>query len=102
MRTFWFVAGTAAGAYATARARRMAEAVSRDGIHDRLTGWFAGAAVLREEVRAGMEEKEGELRERLQLGARSQPAITARRAPQADSTAPVRRLPSLGDRGATP
>ena len=77
MRTFWFVAGTAAGVYAGSRARRAVEALTVDGVHDRLTGWFAGAAVLREEARAGMVEKEAELRAQLQLPAGEQAAITA-------------------------
>lgn len=64
-RGVWFVAGSAAGVYATAKVRRAAEALTVDGIHDRLTGWFAGARVLREEVRAGMAEKEVELRARI-------------------------------------
>ena len=41
---------------------RRVEAVTFDGVHDRLTGWFAGAAVLRSELAAGMDEKEAELR----------------------------------------
>ena len=77
MRTMWFVAGTVAGVYAGARVRRVAEAVTVDGIHDRLTGWFAGAAVLQEELRAGMEEKETELRDRLQLDLAGRPALPA-------------------------
>jgi hypothetical protein len=68
MRALWFVAGTAAGVYVTAKTRRAAEALTVDGIHDRLTGWFAGARVLSEEVRAGTAEKETELRSRLALG----------------------------------
>ena len=64
-RGLWFVAGTAAGAYATAKARRAAEALTVDGIHDRLTGVFAGARVLREELRLGREEKQAELRTRI-------------------------------------
>jgi hypothetical protein len=67
MRGLWFVAGTAAGVYATAKARKAAEALTVDGIHDRLTGWFAGARVLSEELRAGTAEKETELRARLSL-----------------------------------
>ena len=91
MRTLWFVAGTAAGVYASTRARRAAEALTVDGIHDRLTGWFAGAAVLRAEVREGMQEKESELRERLELSGHARPAIAA--APeQHGRVAPVRRL----------
>ena len=64
-RGFWFLAGSAAGVYATAKARRAAEALTVEGVHDRLTGWFAGARVIREELRAGREEKETELRARL-------------------------------------
>ena len=65
MRPLWFLAGTAAGVYATAKARRAAEALTVDGVHDRLTGWFAGARVLGEELRAGAAVKESQLRDRL-------------------------------------
>ena len=64
----WFLAGGAAGVYATSKVRRLAEALSYDGVHDRLTGWFAGARVVRDELRAGIVEKETELLERLALG----------------------------------
>ena len=67
MRAFWFAAGTAAGVYATTKARRAAEALTVDGIHDRLTGWFAGARVLGEEMRAGYLDKETELHSRMAL-----------------------------------
>lgn len=91
MRTLWFVAGTAAGVYVAGQARRAVEAVTFDGVHDRLTGWFAGAAVLRSELAAGMAEKEAELRERLQLPAtsatRPRPALTT-----GEGLAPVREL----------
>ena len=76
MRALWFAAGTAAGVYATAKARRAAEAVTVDGIHDRLTGWFAGARVLRDELRSGAVEKETELRGRLALVPDGTAAIT--------------------------
>jgi Trm5-related predicted tRNA methylase len=65
MRVLWFAAGTAAGVYASTKVRRTAEALTVDGIHDRLTGWFAGARILGEELRAGAREKETELRGRL-------------------------------------
>jgi hypothetical protein len=68
VRAVWFLAGGAAGAYATTRVRRVAEALSYDGVHDRLTGWFAGARVVRDELRVGMAEKKDELHERLALG----------------------------------
>jgi len=67
-RGLWFLAGTAAGVYATAKVRRAAEAFTVDGLHDRLTGWFAGARVLGDEIDAGRRVKETELRERLSLG----------------------------------
>lgn len=67
MRALWFAAGTAAGVYATTKVRRTAEALTVDGIHDRLTGWFAGARVLREEMRAEAQAKETDLRARLAL-----------------------------------
>lgn len=65
MRVLWFVAGTAAGVYATVKIRHAAEALTVEGMHDRLTGWFAGARVLQDEVRTGMAEKETDLRARL-------------------------------------
>ena len=80
MRVLWFAAGTAAGVYATTKARRAAEALTVDGIHDRLTGWFAGARVLTDELRAGAAAKETELRDRL--------------APVPDGTDNVRQLSS--------
>ena len=65
MRVLWFAAGTAAGVYASTKVRRAAEALTVDGVHDRLTGWFAGARVLTDELRAGALEKETELRGRV-------------------------------------
>ncbi len=91
MRTLWFVAGTAAGVYVAGQARRAVEAVTFDGVHDRLTGWFAGAAVLRAELAAGMQEKEEELRDRLALA----PARRPDALPELESAAalaPVREL----------
>ncbi|HET7734834.1 MAG TPA: DUF6167 family protein [Nocardioidaceae bacterium] len=61
----WFIAGSAAGAYAVTRARRTAEIFTYDGLHDRLSGLFVGARIFASEVRAGAAEKESELRERL-------------------------------------
>lgn len=64
----WFVAGSAAGAYAVVRARRVAEAFTYDGIHDRLSGLFVGARIFATEVKRGAGEKEAELRARLEPG----------------------------------
>ena len=63
-RGFWFVAGAGAGVYVMVKARRAAEAFTPDGLRDRLDGLQVGAQLFAEEVRAGMTEREGELRER--------------------------------------
>ncbi len=92
MRTLWFVAGTAAGVYVAGQARRAVEAVTFDGVHDRLTGWFAGAAVLRAELAAGMVDKEGELRARLALAPATAPAPTRAALLPGEHTSVVREL----------
>ena len=76
-RTFWFVAGAGAGAYALTRARRAAESLTADGIRDRLSGLAVGARMFRDEVAAGQAEKETELRERLGLVPHGLPELTA-------------------------
>jgi hypothetical protein len=64
-RGIWFVAGAGAGVYAMVKARRAAETFTPEGVRDRLAGLSLGAHLFGEEVRAGMTEKETELRERL-------------------------------------
>jgi len=66
-RPLWFVAGAGVGVYAAARARRVAEALTADGLRDRLRGWQAGARLFAEEVHQGRTERETELREQLGL-----------------------------------
>ena len=65
-RGFWFVAGAGAGIYVMVKARRAAETFTPEGMRDRLSGLGMGAHMFAEEVRAGMAEKETELRERLE------------------------------------
>ena len=64
-RTIWFVAGAGAGVYVMVKARRAAETFTPDGLRDRVAGLSVGAHLFAEEVRAGMTEKETELRETL-------------------------------------
>jgi hypothetical protein len=64
-RGLWFVAGAGAGIYAVVKARRAAETFTPEGIRDRMAGLGVGAHLFAEEVRAGMTEKETELRDRL-------------------------------------
>jgi hypothetical protein len=83
-RTFWFVAGAGAGAYALTRARRVAESLTADGLRDRVSGLAVGARMFRDEVAAGQAEKETELRERLGLVPTGIPELGSR--PRSTST----------------
>jgi hypothetical protein len=76
-RTLWFVAGAATSAYAIVRARRAAEAMTPDGMRDRLAGLTLGAQLFGDEVRTEMVVRESELRERLGLGLDGTPQIHA-------------------------
>ena len=74
-RGFWFVAGAGAGVYAMVRGRRAAEALTADGLRDRLSGLEVGARIFREEVAQGRVEKETELRERYGLAPHGRPQL---------------------------
>jgi hypothetical protein len=74
-RGFWFVAGAGAGVYVVVRARRAVEAFSPDGLRDRVAGLGVGAQLFADEVRAGMTERETELRERLGLALHGPPEL---------------------------
>ena len=63
-RGLWFVAGAGAGIYAMIRGRRAAEAMTADGLHDRMEALFLGARLFRDEVAQGTAARETELRER--------------------------------------
>jgi len=77
-RSLWFVAGAGAGVYAMTRARRAAEALTVDGLRDRVGAIVVGARLLRDEVVNGHDEKETELRERLGLVPHGMPELTSR------------------------
>ncbi len=66
-RSLWFVAGAGAGIYAVVRARRAAEALTADGMKDRLGAAAVGLRMFRDEVAHGKAEAETDLRERLGL-----------------------------------
>ncbi|SDR92573.1 hypothetical protein SAMN04488570_0736 [Nocardioides scoriae] len=76
-RGVWFVAGAGAGVYAMARARRLAEAFTPEGLRDRVAGLTLGAQLFAEEVRTGRDEKETELRHRLGLTLDGPPELDA-------------------------
>ncbi len=63
-RAVWFVGGAAVGVYAMVRGRRVAEALTAEGLRMRMQALALGARLFREEVATGRAEKEAELRER--------------------------------------
>ena len=67
-RAVWFVAGATTGVYAMVKARRVAEALTPEGLRDRLAGLSLGAQLFTEEVRTEMAARENDLRNRLGLG----------------------------------
>jgi hypothetical protein len=77
-RGLWFVAGAGAGIYAIVRARRAAEVFTPEGLSDRLAGLAVGARLFSDEVRAGMVEKENEVRQRVDLALHGTPPPGAR------------------------
>ena len=76
-RGLWFVAGAGAGVYAMARARRVAEAFTSDGLADRWHALSLGARMFRDEVAQGQAEAETQLRERFGLVPHGVPELSA-------------------------
>jgi hypothetical protein len=66
-RGLWFVAGAAGGIYVMIRGRRAAEALTVDGLQDRLNGLAVGVRMFGEEVAEGKAEAETTLRKRFSL-----------------------------------
>jgi hypothetical protein len=64
-RTVWFAAGTAAGVYAAARARRAAYRVSMPGLVDQAAALGMGWRAFATELRDGMARHEHEVAVRL-------------------------------------
>ena len=95
-RSLWFVAGAGAGVYAIIRVRRAAESLTADGLRDRLRGVGVGARLFREEVRAGQEEREAELRERFGLVPDDHSRTQTRVPPPAPRTPAQSRRPEEG------
>jgi len=80
-RTLWFVAGAATSAYAITKARRAAEALTPEGMRDRLAGLSLCAQLFTDEVRSEASGKESDLRQRLGLLADDGVAIDTGSAP---------------------
>jgi hypothetical protein len=93
-RGLWFVAGAGAGIYGMVRGRRAAEALTVDGLKDRLSGLEVGARLFRDEVAQARIDKETELRERYGLVPHGRPELEGGRhraaaAPGTPSTTPI-------------
>ncbi len=78
-RGLWFAAGAGAGVWAMVRGRRAAEALTVDGLRDRLGAVGLGARMLREEVATAKAEKEVELRHTLGLETATHAELTGGR-----------------------
>ena len=61
-RVLWFVAGTAAGVYASVKARRAAYRLSMPGLVDQAGALGTGWRAFNAELRAGMQAKEHQFR----------------------------------------
>lgn len=97
-RTLWFVAGAATSAYTLVKARRVAEALTPEGIRDRLAGLSLGAQLFGDEVRTEMAARESELRDRLGLEQPTTTRIGAGQPPPLQLTTPLTtRLTREGD-----
>jgi hypothetical protein len=75
------MAGAGAGVYAMVRARRVAEALTPEGLSDRWHALTLGAQMFRDEVAQGQAEAETGLRERFGLVPHGRPELAARPAP---------------------
>lgn len=64
-RAVWFVAGSAVGVYASAKARRAAYRVSMPGLIDQAAALGTGWRAFAEEVRDGMSTAETRLAEQI-------------------------------------
>ncbi|MCM0622108.1 DUF6167 family protein [Nocardioides bruguierae] len=96
-RGLWFVAGAGAGMWAMVRARRAAEALTADGLRDRLSALSVGARMVRDEVAQGRADAETDLRERLGMSpdgpralpvAGDQPTSSSTQTSQVEQAAP--------------
>jgi len=78
-RGLWFVAGAGTAVYVMVRGRRAAEALTVDGLKDRIGALGVGARIFRDEVAQGQATKESELREKLGLVPHGAPELTGGR-----------------------
>jgi hypothetical protein len=64
-RALWFAAGTAAGLYASVKARRAAYRLSTPGVVDQVAALGVGLRAFNSDLRTGMQAREAQLVQRL-------------------------------------
>ncbi|WP_293786970.1 DUF6167 family protein [uncultured Aeromicrobium sp.] len=74
-RVLWFVAGTAAGVYASVKARRAAYRLSMPGLADQASALGSGVRAFSAEMREGMQAKEHQLRSEVLGAPQLHPAV---------------------------
>ena len=92
-RPLWFVAGAGVGVYAAARARRLADSLTADGLRERARSARLGARLFAEEVQQARAERETELREQLGLVPHGRPELGAGAAPAPGTRPDARPAP---------
>lgn len=86
----WFVAGATAGVYGMVKVRRLAEALTPDGMRDRINAAVVGARIFRDEVAQGQVDAETQLREHFRaVEARQRPADPPHELPIRSTTTAV-------------
>ena len=91
-RLFWVAVGAAAGIYAVRKVQKTMHAYSPSGLAQRAGGLGESITAFAEEVRAGMADREAELREALGLdAAHDAPLSPAAAADLIDPPASARR-----------
>jgi len=80
-RGLWFAAGAAAGVYGMVRGKRVAEALTVEGMQDRVGALVLGARMFRDEVAQGRADAETEVRARLGVASDGDSAGTQLGAP---------------------
>jgi Family of unknown function (DUF6167) len=78
-RALWFAAGAGVGVYAMSKARRAVDALTPDGLADRLAALSVGMHLFHDEVKVGMVEKENDLRGRPGLPPHGTPELERNR-----------------------
>jgi F0F1-type ATP synthase membrane subunit a len=76
-RIFWFVIGTLVGVWIVTRLKKRAQALTPQGMQSSVDKLASAVRHLGDEVRAGMDQREAELRETLGLDTQGDSQVKA-------------------------